>query len=119
MAEPQAMVNQNIDTQATPVGSGAEQNGSNPNVMVSFHKQYVATILKDLHKKVNCFEAGRISQCIYKWRQITSDPEILDVVSGYDIELIEGPPPQHSQSNYEFSLMKRLILNYLSLLLNE
>jgi hypothetical protein len=76
------------------VRSRAEQNGPNSIVMVSSHKQYVATLIKDLHHKVNCFEAGRISQCIDEWRKITSDPEILDMVNGYTIELIEGPPPQ-------------------------
>ena len=63
-------------------------------------------------KKVNCFEAGRISQCIDQWRQITSDPEILDVVSGYDIELIEGSPPHNNQSNYEFSLFDEKIIYF-------
>ncbi|CAB4020993.1 Hypothetical predicted protein [Paramuricea clavata] len=119
MAEQQAMVSQIILTKATPVRSRAERNGPNSIVMVSFHKQYVATLIKDLHQKVNCFEAVRISQCIGEWRKITSDQEILDMANGYTIELIEGPPPHNNQSKYEFSSFeKRLLsLKYLSLLL--
>ena len=80
----------------------------------------MTTLLKVCIEKVNCFEAGRISQCINQWRQITSDPERFDVVSGYDIELIEGSPLTIiSQIMSSVCLMKRLfILNYLSLLLN-
>ena len=51
MAKPQAMVNQNINTQTTPVRPRTEQNGPNSNVMVISHKQYVTTLLKDLHKE--------------------------------------------------------------------
>ena len=52
MAKLQAMVNQNINTQATtPARSRTEQNGPNSNVMVISHKQYVTTLLKDLHEE--------------------------------------------------------------------
>lgn len=114
MAEQQAMVPQNIVTKTTQVESRAEQNEPNSTVMVSAHKQYVTTLIKDLHAKVIEFKAGRISQYIDEWRKITSDPEILDLVTGCAIELTEGPPPCN-QTNYAFSLSKRLlILKYLN-----
>ena len=109
MAEQQAMVSQTIHTKT--IGLRAEQNGPNSTVMVSSHKQYVANLITDLHQKVNCFEAGRISQCIDEWRKITSDPEILDVVSGYTIELMEGPPPHINQSNYELTSFDEKIVD--------
>ncbi len=93
----------NKPTSTKTIGLRAEQNGPNSTVMESSHKQYVANLITDLHQKVNCFEAGRISQCIDEWRKITFDPEILDVVSGYTIELIEGPSPHINQSNYELT----------------
>ncbi len=66
--------------------------------MISSQKQFVANLITDLHQKVNCFQEfcfrivlKRISQCIDEWGKITSDREILDVVNGYAIELMEGP----------------------------
>ena len=115
MAEQQAIVSQTILTRTTSVRPRAEQNGPNSIVMVSSHTQYVATLIKDLHHKVNCFEAGRISQCIDEWRKITSDPEILDMVNGYTIELIDGPPPHNNQSKYDFSRSIKKLLHELEL----
>ena len=34
------------------------------------------------------------------------------MVSGYDIELIEGSPPHNNQSNYEFSLFDEKIIYF-------
>jgi hypothetical protein len=79
--------------------------------MVSSHKQYVTNLLRDLHIKVNRFEASRISQCVAEWHKITSDPEILDMVNGYTIELIEGTPPHYSQLNYDFSQFDATIID--------
>ena len=78
--------------------------------MVSSHKQYVATLIKDLHHKVNCFEAGRISQCIDEWRKITSDPEILDMVNGYTMHLINRGTPSNNQSKYDFSSFDKEVI---------
>ena len=86
MAEQQAMVPPNIVTKTTQVESRAEQNEPNST-------------------------AGRISQYIDEWRKITSDPEILDLVTGYAIELTEGPPPCN-QSNYAFSLFEQKIIDF-------
>lgn len=83
MVEQQAMVPQNIVTETTQVESRGAQKEPNTIVMVSAHKQYVANLIKDLHTKVIDFKAGRISQCIDERRKITSDPDILDLVTGY------------------------------------
>ena len=56
------------------------------------------------------FTAGRIFQYIDEWRTITSNPEILDLVTGWAIELTEGPS-LCNQSDYAFSLFEQKIID--------
>ena len=41
------------------------------------------------------FRAGKISECFDNWSQLTSDPFILDIVRGYDIEFEDSPVQMH------------------------
>ena len=106
-----AIVPQNIVTKITQVESRAELNEPNSTVMASAHKQYVTTLIKDFHVKVTEFKAGRISTLMKGEELATSDPEILDLVTGYAIKLTEGPPPCN-QSNYAFSLFEQKIIDF-------
>ena len=48
--------------------------------------------LFSLQDKVNTFEGGCISENLDKWVELTSDPEVLETVTGLPIELIDDLP---------------------------
>lgn len=77
---------------------------------VSSHKQYISKLISDLHKQVNCFQAGQNSHCVSEWTKLTSDQEILDMVKGYTIELHEEPPLSGTRSNYQFSTTEEQVI---------
>ena len=60
----------------------------------------------DVHSfkhRADNFKAGAISRCLKKWKSITSDPWILSIVKGYNIEFKWNP--------YQYSRPKPRRLN--------
>ena len=49
-----------------------------------------------LKNRVVTFSAGQIAHYIENWRKITSDPYILNTVSGDTIDFVRHPPFQQS-----------------------
>jgi len=49
-----------------------------------------------LKNRVATFSAGQITSYLHNWRKITSDPYILNIVSGDTIEFISHPPCQQN-----------------------
>lgn len=49
------------------------------------------TLLKYLESKVDCFKAGQLRDYYPEWMVLTSDTEILDIVSGQHIEFSQKP----------------------------
>ncbi len=48
----------------------------------------------DVHSfkhRVDNFKAGAVSRCYNKWKTITSDPWVLSLVKGYNIEFWADP----------------------------
>jgi hypothetical protein len=59
--------------------------------------QFIASTLAPyLESKVNNFQGGQVSQCLYFWKQLTSDKTILQTVSGEFIDFMGDPPAQTS-----------------------
>ncbi len=58
--------------------------------------QFIASTLAPyLESKVNNFQGGQVSQCLYFWKQLTSDRTILQTVSGEFIDFMGDPPKHH------------------------
>ena len=58
---------------------------SEPNIYLS------SNLVKVSQEKVKAFRAGQITQYYDQWKQLTSDPEILDIVQGAHIDLEQLP----------------------------
>ena len=56
------------------------------------------------------FEAGRLSVCVNKWHEITSDKIILQHVTGYRIEFVEEPTQLRPIPEIRFSQAELAIL---------
>ena len=54
------------------------------------------TLIPYLKNRVATFSAGQITSYLHNWRKITSDPYILNIVSGDTIEFISHPPCQQN-----------------------
>ena len=48
--------------------------------------------LVSLHNSIKNFKAGNVSNCYQEWLQLTSDPEILQIVRGDTISFVSEPP---------------------------
>ena len=57
----------------------------------------------ELSSKVHDFRGGRIKDFYQKWAAITSDPEILETMSGLPINLI-GELPYNNTFQYPFGI---------------
>lgn len=74
---------------------------------------------KYLTDKCANFRAGRVQSAIDNWEKITSDPEILSIVSGSTIEF-DSLPPVTSPPNSSFSLNEiKIIDEQISLMLDK
>jgi hypothetical protein len=51
-------------------------------IQVSKYKSLVPSLIKYIEHKVAHFKAGQLSNSYLAWKNLTSDPEILDTVSG-------------------------------------
>ena len=72
-----------------------------------------------LQHRVKTFSAGQISQFLTNWRDITSDPYILNIVSGDIIEFDSVPTPQiscppNSVSKQHITFLKQEITTMLA-----
>ena len=62
------------------------------NTFIAFTKN---TLIPYLKKKVHSFQAGQISQFCREWEKLTTDPDILAIVSGTQISFNGMCPVQH------------------------
>ena len=70
---------------------------------------FVPTLNKYLSEKCNTFTAGRVAQFLPKWKQITSDTNIISDVSGVKIEF-DTPPVQHNFKQTKFAPEEKAII---------
>ena len=47
------------------------------------------------------FQAGRLKYFVFEWNNLTSDPQILDIVQNCHIEFIDGIPPSQNKANLQ------------------
>jgi len=55
-------------------------------LQVTGFADFIPTLLEYLVSQASCFKSGRLASFIDNWRRITSDKEILQMVSGQYIE---------------------------------
>ena len=108
------MVSQNTTTTTATIPSTTLTEASQRQVQsvllnesVSNHACYVSQLLKNLQFKVQNFQAGRLPRFKPEWLKLTSDPEILDIVSGYSIEFSETPSHKQIQQNHQCSSVEQ------------
>ena len=68
---------------------------------------FVPTLIAYLVAQKSCFKSSRLAQFIPAWQQITSDTEILQMVSGQYIELSTQPSQTHPPPGKRFSGQER------------
>ena len=68
---------------------------------------FVPTLIAYLVAQKSCFKSSRLAQFIPAWQQITSDTEILQIVSGQYIELSTQPSQTHPPPGKRFSGQER------------
>ena len=61
--------------------------------------------IRHLFKNQTSFQAGQITHALSEWRTITSDPQVLKIVKGVEIEFAPGLSPQ--QHNVRASLFNQ------------
>ena len=64
---------------------------------VSRFETLLPVIVASLEQNVKCFKAGNLTSFLSEWRNITSDREILDMITGTTIDFSylpvqHGPP---------------------------
>ena len=60
-------------------------------IQVSEYESLVPSLIKYFEHKVANFKAGQLSTSYFAWKELTSDPEILETVSGQRIEFNQNP----------------------------
>ena len=55
------------------------------------------------------FQAGRLKYCVSEWNNLTSDPQILDIVQNCYIEFIDGIPPSQNKTNLQTKFKQKEI----------
>ena len=76
---------------------------------VSKFPAFVPTLNKYLSEKCNTFTAGRVAHFLPKWKQITSDTNIISDVTGVKIEF-DTPPVQHNFKQTKFAPEEEAII---------
>ena len=56
-----------------------------------------------LLSKVNNFRGGQLEKHVRQWRKLINDPNILSIISGDKIELVDAPRIQHKARSPKFS----------------
>ena len=56
-----------------------------------------------LLSKVNNFRGGQLEKHVRQWKKLTNDPNILSIISGYNIEFGDAPRIQHKVRSPKFS----------------
>ena len=56
-----------------------------------------------LLSKVNNFRGGQLEKHVRQWRKLTTNPNILSVISGDKTEFVDAPKIQHKARSPQFS----------------
>lgn len=60
-------------------------------LQVTQFEGFIPTLIAYLVAQTSCFKSGRLAQFVHCWQRITSDTEILQMVSGQYIEFDTKP----------------------------
>ena len=73
-------------------------------IQVSQYESLVPSLIKYFKHNVANFKAGQLSTSYFAWKELTSDPEILETVSGQRIEFNQNPVQLNLpvQPNYSY-----------------
>ena len=71
---------------------------------------FVHTVIAYLVAQTSCFKSGRLAQFIPAWQQITSDTEILQMVSGQYIEFSTQASQTHPPPGKRFGGEEQVII---------
>ena len=78
---------------------------------VSKFETLLPVIIAGLEQNVKCFKAGNLTSFLSEWRSITSDREILDMITGTTIDFSylpvqHGPPAIREFSDTESKIIE-------------
>ena len=78
---------------------------------VSKFETLLPVIIAGLEQNVKCLKAGNLTSFLSEWRSITSDREILDMITGTTIDFSylpvqHGPPAIREFSDTEFKIIE-------------
>jgi len=71
---------------------------------------FIPTLLEYLVSQAICFKSGQLTSFIDNWRRITSDKEILQMVSGQYIAFDKVPSQEHPPAVKCFSKEENTII---------
>ena len=70
--------------------------------IVSIKPLDILCIRAYFRSRSNGFKAGKLKHYLHKWKEFTSDKEILQTVSGFKLELLGDPPVKHNSCIPQF-----------------
>ena len=77
-------------------------------LQVTQFEDFIPTLIAYLVAQTSCFKSGRLEQFAHCWQKITSDTEILQMVSGQYIEFDTKPCQTHPPAMKCFSVQKMI-----------
>ncbi len=95
--------------QTISVQSTGESEKSMSNILtelqVSTYNTYtlLPSLLVYLENKVKMFKAGNLAAYVKEWQALTSDPEIMETLTGQRIEFFEIPVQSKTLMNVKFT----------------
>ena len=72
-------------------------------LQVSTYNTLLPSLLVYLENKVKMFKAGNLAAYVKEWQALTSDPEIMETLTGQRIEFFEIPVQSKTLMNVKFS----------------
>ena len=103
---------QEVDSISTPLEKTDQSNGSEVtsniiatlgNTPVSKFKAILPSLLKYFQGKTKTFKAGSLAAYSHVWQEITSDPEVLETVTGQYIEVATLPVQENPSMQTKLS----------------
>ncbi len=93
--------------QTISVQSTGESEKSMSNILtelqVSTYNTLLPSLLVYLENKVKMFKAGNLAAYVKEWQALTSDPEIMETLTGQRIEFFEIPVQSKTLMNVKFT----------------
>ena len=95
---------QQATNEKTPRGSHTRKNAQ------ELDEHHNVSIFGYSNKWGDQFEAGRVSLCVEKWAELTSDHEILSDIRGYKLKFLQTPSQARPMPEIKFSPEEKVLV---------